>query len=89
MSDSLPQELHLELEQSRATSARLLEGLAQRLKAPAASRVIARPTRVVKEVTVGIEKQIRKRPLPAILAAIVAGYFVGRAIKFHTSRAGR
>jgi len=81
VSARLPRELQIELEQSRASSARLMESLARKIKAPAFRRSAVAPSRTVREMAAGIEKQVRKRPLPAILAAVVAGYLIGRALR--------
>jgi hypothetical protein len=85
-----PQDLTSELEQSRKSAARLLEGLAQRLGAAPAVHSAAEGVQraahyvqahSVKDIWSGIGSAARRRPVAAIGIAVVAGFLVGRAIR--------
>lgn len=80
------EELKSDLEKSSQTAANLLDALARKLKATRAAHRIGSAARYVqahsmREVATGIERWIRRRPASAILAATIAGFVVGRALR--------
>jgi ElaB/YqjD/DUF883 family membrane-anchored ribosome-binding protein len=79
-----------EVERSRESAARLLDSLAQKLKAERAVRSAATGVRRaaqyvqehgVKDVATGIDRVVRQRPAAAIAIAIVAGFLFGRSLR--------
>jgi ElaB/YqjD/DUF883 family membrane-anchored ribosome-binding protein len=85
-----PEDLQSELEKSRESAARLMENLAKRIGASRAVRNAAngvqRAAHYVqehgwKDVAGGIDRAVRRSPGASILIAVVAGFFVGRALR--------
>ena len=83
-------DLQQEVERSRRSAAMLLESFAQKLKAPRAVRNTASglgraagyvQTHRMKEVATTISEEVRRRPVPAIVAAMIAGFLIGRALR--------
>ncbi len=79
-----------ELDRSRESAARLLEGLAQKIGAAPALRSAADgmqraahyvQAHSVKDVFQGIGRAARRRPAAAIAIAIAAGFLAGRALR--------
>lgn len=84
------QDLFSELEKSRESAARLMEGLAQKIGAIGAVRGAAggleRAARYVqahsvKDIAAGMGRLVRKRPVYSIAAAAVAGFLLGRTLR--------
>ncbi len=89
-----PRDLEGELEQSRQSAARLLEAFARKLgsvggrmpfgrKAAGSFGRAARYVQdyAVRDMAAGIDRIVRKNPVPSIMLAVVAGFLVGRAIQ--------
>ena len=79
-----------ELEKSREAAARLLETLAQKIGVAPGMRGAADGVQraaqyvhahSVRDVIGGIEKAARRRPAYAVAIAVVAGFFIGRALR--------
>lgn len=79
-----------EVERSRESAARLLDSLAQKLRADRAVRTAAQGVQRaahyvqehgVKDVATGIDRIVRQRPAAAIGIAMVAGFLFGRALR--------
>ena len=78
-----PHDFEIELERSRQSAARLRATLAQRLNSGAdlaAVPAAAGPPRL-QQVAGGIERLVRRSPVPAVIAAVFAGFLAGRAIR--------
>lgn len=84
------QDLLAEVEKSRESAARLLDSLAHKVGANRtvrrAATEVQRAARYVqahsvKDVATEIERAVRSRPASAIAVAVVAGFFVGRALR--------
>ena len=83
-------ELMQEVERSSESAARLLDNLAQRIGAsPAVRRAASEMQRAaqyvqahsMKDVAIEIDRAVRGRPAAAMAIAVVAGFFVGRALR--------
>ena len=73
----MSKELQAEVEKSRELAARLLDSLAQKV----GGRRVVRTEHALKDVAVGIDRAVRKRPASAIALAVVAGFLVGRVLR--------
>ncbi len=85
-----PREIEREIEKSRESTARLLDSFAQKLRLRGAVRNAATGVQraahyvqvhSVKDVATGIERVVRHRPAVSVLAAVLAGFLVGRALR--------
>ena len=85
-----PENLDAELERSRATSARLIDSLAEKLRArPAMREATARISRAaqyvqdtsVKDIAARVNRLICRRPLASMLLAAAAGFLTARALR--------
>jgi hypothetical protein len=85
-----PREVQAEFEKSRESAARLMESLAQKTGAVRAVRGaasgIGRAARYVQDRSVSdlasvMGRLVRQRPAYLIVAAVVAGFLVGRALR--------
>ncbi len=85
-----PEDLQSELDKSRESAARLMENLAKKIGASRAVRNAANGVQRaahyvqehgLKDVAGGIDRAVRRRPGASILIAVVAGFFVGRALR--------
>ena len=79
-------ELHVEVERSRESAARLLDSLSRTIGASRAVRHAASAAHYVqahsvRDVATGIDRAVRKRPAASIAVAVVAGFLVGRAFR--------
>ncbi len=72
-------ELMDEVERSQESAARLLESLAQKIGSSRAAHYVQ--THSVQDVALEIERAVRRRPVPAIAIAVVAGFLAGRALR--------
>jgi hypothetical protein len=89
------QAVNLELEQQRQTSARLLDDLAMALSksaGAASGHAVSAARRTghaahymqehyVKEMAAGLGRFVRRHPAPSLIAAVLAGYAAGRALR--------
>ena len=87
---STPENLDVELERSRASAARLLESLAQKLHAAPVVRQattgIGRAAQYVQDSSVKglaarLDRTVRKLPVTSILIAAAAGFLAARAFR--------
>jgi ElaB/YqjD/DUF883 family membrane-anchored ribosome-binding protein len=83
-------ELQAEVEKSRESAARLLENLSRKIGASRAMRTAATSVQraahyvqahSVRGVATGIDRAVRTRPAASIAIAVVAGFFIGRALR--------
>lgn len=83
-------ELLSDMEKSRETAARLMEGLAQKMALIGPMRGAAGGleraahyvhAHSVREMAAGVERLVRRRPVYTIAAAVVAGFLLGRAMR--------
>ncbi len=81
-------EIQAELEQSRVSAARLLESLALKLRAvrPVNQTVDYLQSHSPREMAAGVGRLVRRRPVYAVVAAVVAGLLVGSAVRALQSR---
>lgn len=85
-----PEHLEAELERSRASAARLIDSLAEKLRArPAMREATARISRAaqyvqdssVKDIAARVNRLVCRRPLTLILVAAAAGFLTARALR--------
>jgi ElaB/YqjD/DUF883 family membrane-anchored ribosome-binding protein len=85
-----PHDLQGELEQSRESAARLLDALARKLGTVGGMRGAAcragRAARYVhdhsvRDMVAGIDRFVRRYPVPSAALAVVAGFLAGRVIR--------
>jgi ElaB/YqjD/DUF883 family membrane-anchored ribosome-binding protein len=85
-----PENLDVELERSRVSTARLLENLAEKLRTgPVVREATTRITRAaryvqdssVKDMTARLDRIVRERPVTSIVIAAVAGFLAVRALR--------
>ncbi len=85
-----PENLEVELEKSRASTARLLENLAEKLRTgPVVREATTRIHRAaryvqdssVKDLTGRLNRMVHERPVTSILIAAAAGFLAARALR--------
>src|SRR5215472_1832653 len=69
-----------EIEKSRVSAARLLNDLSEKLRRGAVSGARGRPGDSIREMTAGVQRVVRRRPIASIAIAVLAGFLVGRAL---------
>ena len=76
-------ELESELARSRESAGRLLENLAQRVGAIPAVRSAAQywQEHTARDMAGEMNRVMQRNPLPAIAAALLAGFLLGRAVE--------
>lgn len=76
-------ELESELARSRESAGRLLENLAEKVGAIPAVRGAAQywQEHSAREMATDFHRAVRRNPAPAIVAALVAGFVLGRALE--------